>query len=276
MLKNKLLILALVAALLIACEPVTEEELQSADEAGEEQNAEEVLKEIVNEISGEPEIKEEIKKGLDAGLNESEEVKQPPEEIEIKKIEEPKGQKNESVQQPAQRKPKTILIEKMELIPAELIIFPDTEVIWVNKDSIPHKITGPGFSSGVLNQNQEYRHRFMTAGKYNFIDEFHRSLWGQVIVFDPASISLDVREPEDVAWVIIENYGFNPRTVAIKQGQTIIWENRDPMAHTVKGPGFESKALMSKNKFYYTFSQIGTYNYQCTKHDGEQGQVVVS
>lgn len=276
MLNNKLFIVALIAALLIACEPVTEEELQSADEAGEEQNAEEVVKEIVNEISGEPEIKEEIKEGLDAGLNESEEVKQPPEEIEIKKIEEPKEQKNESIPPAQGRKPKTILIEKMELIPTELLIFPDTEVIWVNKDSIPHKITGPGFSSGVLNENQEYGHKFTIAGKYNFIDEFHRSLWGTVLVFDPASIGLDVREPEDIAWVVIENYAFKPKTAEIKEGQSVIWENRDPMAHTVKGPGFESKALMTKNKFYHTFSQIGTYNYQCTKHDGEEGQVVVS
>lgn len=270
---NKLFILALIALLLAACEPVTEEELQSADEAGEEKNVEGVVKEIVNEIIEEPEIKEEIKEELKEGLKEG---GQPPEEIEVKKIEEP--QKNESVPvQPAQgRKPKTIVIEKMELIPAELIIFPDTEVIWVNKDSLPHKITGSGFSSGILNQNQEYRHRFMTAGKYNFIDEFHRSLWGTVMVFDPVSIGLDVKEPEDVAWVIIENYGFNPRTVEIKQGQSVIWENRDPMAHTVKGPGFESKALMSKNKFHYTFNQIGTYNYLCTKHDSEEGQVVVS
>jgi len=162
----------------------------------------------------------------------------------------------------------------MELKPSNnIFIFPGTTVVWQNKDSLPHKISGAGFHSGMLNPGEEFSHKFTKIAKYRYTDEFHPSIFGYVNVID---VEVDIESPDELVWVLVENYKFNPRTVEVKAGQYVVWENRDPMAHNVKGPTFASNALMGSKKFIHKFDQIGTYLYECTKHENEKAKIVVS
>ncbi len=263
---------------LSACEPVSVDELNAAKESASAINTpdNEAVNEIVEQLPLEKEAKEEVKGVLsDAQENRTEIV--PVENISVQKVEDavlPPPMNNSLAAQPL-HKPRTITIEKLDLSTRELLIFPNTEVIWKNNDILPHQITGPGFSSQILNQNDEFKHTFTKPGKYRFNDELHQNLWGSVNVIDVTSLGITVSEPDDLVWITIENYQFNPLKVNIKPGQVVVWENRDPMAHTVKGPGFSSPVLMSGKKFQYKFEQPGTYIYECTKHDYTIGTIVV-
>lgn len=56
-------------------------------------------------------------------------------------------------------------------------------VLWTNKDSAPHTVTGDGgLSSGTLKTNQTYSFTFNTAGTFNYHCAFHPSMTGTVTV----------------------------------------------------------------------------------------------
>ncbi len=260
--------LLIILLVLVACEPVTLKEIESAQKT-ELTGEEDTIKEVVNELP--EEAKQEIR---EASEEPPETILLIPDEIVIEKVQETVKQEPEV--ETKEVKTKTIVIENMELKPKEIFIFPDTEVVWANKDSLPHKITGPGFGSGTLNEGEEYKYRFTKFGKYRFTDEFHQSIWGYVHVLDLADLGIEVDNPDELVWILIENYKFNPETANIKKGQIVIWENRDPMAHTVEGTGFESPGLMMGKRFYHKFESIGTYFYKCSRHDKEKAKIVVS
>lgn len=262
--------LLMILFILVSCEPVALEEIESAQKTrltGEE----DIIKEIITELPEEE--KQEIQEIVVEEPPET--ALQIPEEIVIEKVQE--TAKQEPVKEETKEvKTKTIVIENMELNPREIFIFPNTEVVWANKDSLPHKITGPGFGSGTLNEGEEYKYTFTKLGKYRFTDEFHQSIWGYVHVLDLTDLGIEVDDPDELVWILIENYKFNPEIANIKQGQIVIWENRDPMAHTIEGPGFESDGLMMGKRFYHKFESIGTYFYKCTRHEREKAKIVVN
>ena len=76
--------------------------------------------------------------------------------------------------------------------------------------------------------------------------------------------------------VEIKNFAFEPKTVAIKVGQTVTWTNQDSVAHTVAGDGGIDSGDLSKGKSYSkTFDTAGTFNYHCSIHPSMTGQVIV-
>ncbi len=80
------------------------------------------------------------------------------------------------------------------------------------------------------------------------------------------------------ASVTIKDYAYDPSTITVPAGTSIIWTNLDTVPHTVTGTNgkFDSGILGPGKKFNYTFSDPGTYNYYCTIHPYMKGQVVVT
>lgn len=76
--------------------------------------------------------------------------------------------------------------------------------------------------------------------------------------------------------VKIQNSAFNPASVTIITGDTVRWTNKDSIAHTVRGPGFDSEVLEEGDTYEYLFTDAGTYNYNCSIHPSMKGTVVVS
>jgi plastocyanin len=83
-------------------------------------------------------------------------------------------------------------------------------------------------------------------------------------------------EADDVA-VKIDNFTFTPKSVTVKAGTTVTWTNQDDIPHTVTSTTqqFRSKALDTDDKFTFTFSTPGTYEYFCSLHPQMTGIIVV-
>jgi plastocyanin len=77
--------------------------------------------------------------------------------------------------------------------------------------------------------------------------------------------------------VKIDNFAFAPHRVVVKAGTTVIWINDDDIPHTVASSTklFKSNALDTKDKFSFTFTTAGAYEYFCSLHPHMTGTIVV-
>jgi plastocyanin len=94
-------------------------------------------------------------------------------------------------------------------------------------------------------------------------------------VFVPLnSVRAASTETVDVA---IDNFSFNPPTLKVKVGTQITWTNRDDIPHTVVSEDqiLKSKVLDTDEKFTFTPTKPGTYEYFCSIHPKMTGKIVV-
>ena len=77
--------------------------------------------------------------------------------------------------------------------------------------------------------------------------------------------------------VLIDQFTFTPQRFTVKAGTTVTWINEDDVPHTVASSSklFKSKALDTGDKFSFTFTTPGTYEYFCSVHPHMTGAVVV-
>ena len=72
--------------------------------------------------------------------------------------------------------------------------------------------------------------------------------------------------------ISMQSLKFNPRTVTVSRGSTVVWANNDPqgLPHTsTSDTGLWDSGRMNIGKSYSrTFDQAGTYPYHCTFHKG--------
>jgi plastocyanin len=82
----------------------------------------------------------------------------------------------------------------------------------------------------------------------------------------------------ETAQVEIRAHGFSAPSVTVKPGTTVTWINHDDDAHTVTSTvdTFHSPGLDTDEKFSYTFTKPGTYEYFCTLHPLMTGKVIVT
>jgi amicyanin len=90
-----------------------------------------------------------------------------------------------------------------------------------------------------------------------------------------------IPSPESVraagAVVKIENFTFDQQRITIKVGTTVTWVNDDDIPHTATSTNklFNSKVLDTNDKFSFTFTTPGTYEYFCALHPHMKGSIVV-
>ena len=75
----------------------------------------------------------------------------------------------------------------------------------------------------------------------------------------------------------IDNFSFGPATLTIPVGTTVTWTNDDDVPHTVVSVDklFKGPALDTDEKFSYTFTKPGTYEYFCSVHPKMTAKIVV-
>jgi plastocyanin len=100
--------------------------------------------------------------------------------------------------------------------------------------------------------------------------------FGVVLVIAAATFaarSAPATDPE----VDIDQFTFTPQRLTVKAGTTVTWSNEDDVPHTVASSSkvFKSKALDTGNKFSFTFTTPGTYDYFCSLHPHMTGAVEV-
>jgi plastocyanin len=77
--------------------------------------------------------------------------------------------------------------------------------------------------------------------------------------------------------VKIDQFAFAPQRVTVKAGTTVTWINDEDIPHTVASSTklFKSNALDTKDKFSFTFTTAGAYEYFCSLHPHMTGTIVV-
>ena len=77
--------------------------------------------------------------------------------------------------------------------------------------------------------------------------------------------------------VKIDNFTFGPQRVTVKAGTTVTFVNEDDIPHTVVSTSlaFRSKALDTDDKYAFTFTTAGVYDYFCSLHPHMTGTIVV-
>ncbi|MGP0058610.1 MAG: cupredoxin family copper-binding protein [Beijerinckiaceae bacterium] len=96
------------------------------------------------------------------------------------------------------------------------------------------------------------------------------------IAFALLSVWVPLTHAEEAA-VKIDNFTFNPPLLKVKPGETVTWVNEDDIPHTVVATNhaFKSKAMDTGEKYAFTFTTAGQYEYFCSLHSHMKGTIIV-
>ena len=77
--------------------------------------------------------------------------------------------------------------------------------------------------------------------------------------------------------VVMEGVAFVPAALTVKPGDTVVWVNKDPFAHTATAQdrSFDSREIAAGKTWKYTVRKKGTIPYVCTLHPTMKGTLVV-
>lgn len=79
-----------------------------------------------------------------------------------------------------------------------------------------------------------------------------------------------------VKTVFISNFAFDPAAISIQKGDTVTWQNKDSVAHTVIIDNEAGSAPLLKDQtFTHTFATAGHFIYHCGIHPSMKGTVDV-
>jgi len=100
----------------------------------------------------------------------------------------------------------------------------------------------------------------------------------------PMTVEVSIPAGTSVPGCEESNKCFNPSSVSIMKGDTVVWSNDDTAAHTVtsgspaNGPSgmFDSSLLIGGKSFEHTFDSSGSVDYFCMVHPWMTGSVQVS
>ena len=78
--------------------------------------------------------------------------------------------------------------------------------------------------------------------------------------------------------VAIANFTFSPPIITVRPGATVTWVNQDDVPHAILATdkSFRSKVLDTDDRFSFTFSKPGVYDYFCSIHPHMTGKVIVT
>jgi len=77
--------------------------------------------------------------------------------------------------------------------------------------------------------------------------------------------------------VFIDNFSFSPATITVAVGTKITWTNKDDVPHNVISTSnkFASPVLDTDQKFSFTFTEAGSFDYYCSIHPRMTAKVIV-
>jgi plastocyanin len=77
--------------------------------------------------------------------------------------------------------------------------------------------------------------------------------------------------------VRIDNFTFIPDRLTVRAGETVTWINEDDIPHAVAASNktFRSRALDTDDKYSFTFTMPGVYEYFCSMHPHMKATIVV-
>ena len=117
------------------------------------------------------------------------------------------------------------------------------------------------------------------------MSRFEHSVFVKRLVFYSFVLSLSTNAFSEEHKVSMEGWEFNPASLTVKIGDTVVWINNDDTKHKIS---FENKLLGGPtrddahkfnigDKFNFKFTKAGKFKYVCTTHEGQDmvGVIVV-
>lgn len=194
--------------------------------------------------------------------------------------------------------------------PQKISVAAGSTITWSNTGSLPHTVSARdgAFDSGILMSGDGYRRTFGQPGSFEYFCTIHPGMVGTVVVTpggtptgtasaggdgvvraegneDAAGTTEGATNSPDTApsenqelleSVSIVDFDYEPRSLRVAAGNTVVWTNQDELPHTVTAADwFDSGILNTGDVFRWTFTAPGTYEYICTLHPDMVGTVVV-
>ncbi|HEY7945321.1 MAG: cupredoxin family copper-binding protein [Burkholderiales bacterium] len=89
------------------------------------------------------------------------------------------------------------------------------------------------------------------------------------LLFDAGAIAAGKPQTHQI---VIDGLKYEPETLTVKRGDTIVWTNKDPFPHTVTAQGkFDSHDIPADGTWKYVARTTGEYAYICTLHSNMKG-----
>jgi plastocyanin len=81
-------------------------------------------------------------------------------------------------------------------------------------------------------------------------------------------LTADERPKPKTHTVTMENMRFQPETLTVTRGDTVVWVNKDLVPHTTtsKAGGFDSQSIEAEKSWRFTVRKKGDFAYVCTFH----------
>ena len=104
---------------------------------------------------------------------------------------------------------------------------------------------------------------------------FAAALFLGLVLALAVSVAVVVAHAQELE-IKIDNFTFAPQKLTVKVGTAVTWINEDDIPHTVVSTGhFRSKPLDTGDKFTFTFTTAGSFEYFCGLHPHMQGSITV-
>ncbi len=87
-----------------------------------------------------------------------------------------------------------------------------------------------------------------------------------------------VRAASSSGAVTIKDYSFNPKSLTVHVGDTVVWTNQGPSGHsaTAYDGSFDTGVLNKGSSGSFKFDKAGTFRYHCTPHPFMKASITVT
>jgi len=162
-------------------------------------------------------------------------------------------------------------------------------VEWRNVDTVVHTVTSvEGYGEIFDSSLMEFGEFFtldttdFAIGEYEYLCIVHPWMTATLIIEEPKE-AIKVAIPEGAAIPEDDQIFYDPEVIDVTVGTTVAWENLDNTMHTATsgnpdvGPNglFDSDIMSAGDKFEFTFTDAGNYDYYCILHPWMVGTVNV-
>jgi len=162
-------------------------------------------------------------------------------------------------------------------------------VEWTNADSVAHTVTsaedfGETFDSSLMSAGDVFTldTTELAIGEYEYLCIVHPWMVATLVIEEPKE-GIKVAIPEGAAIPEDGQIYYDPEVIDVTVGTTVTWENVDNTMHTATsgnpdgGPNavFDSDIMLAGDKFEFTFTDAGNYDYYCILHPWMIGTVNV-
>jgi plastocyanin len=189
-----------------------------------------------------------------------------------------------------------VVIANLAFDPPAITVPTGTTVAWTNDDALPHTVTSTDgvFDSGILDPGGSFAFTFNEPGSFPYVCQLHPQMQGTVtaegeaVAAAPASDTQTATTTADTpaqqqeaaapgeTSVTIVDFAFDPATLDVAPGTTVVWTNTGQTPHTVTGSFADSGALSPGQTFRHTFAEVGSFDYVCSFHPQMTGSIRVS